>query len=163
MNYKHDYQLNTKPNLFKRIVAAIIDYGIIAIYMVFMFYLYAEPNNEGGFTVKGWPGFSIVVVWFIFTVGMEISSGMTLGNRSQNLRVGPKSDPRKGVTFGQSLKRHLLDPIDLWPFGLLGLLTIKNTAYNQRLGDLWAKTVVIDTSDPEQGLKEKTPAATTEQ
>ena len=29
------------------------------------------------------------------------------------------------------------------------------TQYHQRLGDIWAKTVVIDTNDEEQGLKGK--------
>jgi uncharacterized RDD family membrane protein YckC len=31
-------------------------------------------------------------------------------------------------------------------FGLIAILTIKNTEKNQRLGDLWAKTVVVHSS-----------------
>ncbi len=50
-------------------------------------------------------------------------------------------------TFGQSFKRHLLDPIDMFFFGLIGILTIKNSVKNQRLGDMWAKTIVMKTSD----------------
>ena len=41
---------------------------------------------------------------------------------------------------------------DFWPFGILGILFIKNTKYNQRLGDLLAKTIVIDTTDKTQGI-----------
>lgn len=155
MNFEHDYLLRTKPNLGKRFVAGLIDYGLIMMYFFLMIYLYGEPNDEGGYSVNGWPGFSITVVWFILTVGLEQITGSTLGNKSQGLTVAPKTDPRKPLTFGQSLKRHLLDIIDLWPFGLLGILTIKNTEYNQRLGDLWAKTVVLDKADPEQRLKQK--------
>ncbi|PZX53091.1 putative RDD family membrane protein YckC [Algoriphagus ratkowskyi] len=155
MKFKHDYQLSTKPNLGKRLVAALIDYGLIMSYFLLMIYLYGEPNDEGGYSVNGLPGFSITVVWFILTIGLEQMTGSTLGNKSQGLKVAPKTDPRKSLTFGQSLKRHLLDIIDLWPFGLLAILTIKNTEYNQRLGDLWAKTVVIDSTDPEQGLQTK--------
>lgn len=156
MNFEHDYQLKTKPNLSKRILAAIIDYGIIFSYMMVMFHLYGEPNDEGGQSLNGWPATSVMVIWFIFTVGLEQLFGSTIGNYTQNLRAAPKNDPRKQLTFGQSIKRRLLDPIDMfWPFGLLGILTIKKTDYNQRLGDLWAHTVVLDTSDPEQGLKPK--------
>ena len=43
----------------------------------------------------------------------------------------------------QSFKRHLLDPIDMSMFGLIAIIIIKNTNYNQRLGDLWAKTIVV--------------------
>ena len=28
-------------------------------------------------------------------------------------------------------------------FGLVGIITIKNTDKNQRVGDLWAKTIVV--------------------
>ena len=154
MNFEHDYQLKTKPNLGKRFAAGLIDYGLIMLYFVLMIYLFGEPNDEGGYSVNGLPGFSIMVIWFILTVGLEQMTGSTLGNRSQGLKVAPKADPRKSLTFGQSLKRHLLDVIDLWPFGLLGILTIRNTEYNQRLGDLWAKTVVLDKVDTEQGLKQ---------
>jgi uncharacterized RDD family membrane protein YckC len=84
---------------------------------------------------------------------MEQYFGATIGNKLLKLRVAPKNDLRKPLTFGQSFKRHLVDMIDLWPFGLLGILLIKNTQYNQRLGDLWSKTIVIDLEDLEQGVK----------
>ena len=155
MNFEHDYLLKTKPNLGKRFVAGLIDYGLIMLYFFLMIYLYGEPNDESGYSVNGWPGFSILLVWFILTIGLEQMTGSTLGNKSQGLKVVPKTDPRKPLSFGQSLKRHLLDMIDLWPFGLIGILTIKNTEYNQRLGDLWGKSVVIDTTDAEQGLESK--------
>jgi hypothetical protein len=32
----------------------------------------------------------------------------------------------------------------MFPFGLIGIMTIKNTDRNQRLGDIWAKTVVME-------------------
>lgn len=80
--------------------------------------------------------------------------GATIANKVLNLILAPKSDVRSVLTFGQSLKRDLLDMIDLWGLGgIYSIILIKNTEYNQRLGDLWAKIVVIDTSDPEQGLQ----------
>lgn len=148
MNFEHDYRLRTKPNLGKRFVAGLIDYGIIMMYFILMIYLFGEPNDEGGYSVNGWPGLSITVFWFIMTVGIEQLSGATLGNKLQNLRPAPKEDPRKQLTIGQSIKRHLLDPLDFQFFGLIAVLTIKNTENNQRLGDLWAKTVVLDKTAP---------------
>lgn len=155
MNFEHNYLLKTKPNLGKRLIAGIIDYLLILIYFLLMIFLFGKPNDEGGYSVDGFPAFSIMWVWFFLTIGLEQITGYTLGNWSQDLKVVPKADPRKPLSFGQSLKRHLLDFIDLWPFGIVGILTIKNTEYNQRLGDLWAKTVVLDKTDSEQGLKQK--------
>lgn len=152
-NLNDEYYIRTKPNLSKRVLSAIIDYGIISSYTILMIYLYEEPHEEGGYSVNGWPGFSITVIWFIFTIGIEQMTGATIGNHSQNLRAIPKNYTENNLTFSQSLKRHLLDPIDLWPFGLLAILTIKNTEYNQCLGDLWAKTIVLDKTDSEQGIK----------
>ena len=116
-------------------------------------YFYGEPDEEGGVSLNGWPAFSTMLFWFIMTVGLEQLNGATIGNRLQNLRPVPKAGPWAKLTFGQSFKRHILDPFDLWPFGILGIILIKNTVNNQRLGDLWAKTIVLDENDPEQGFK----------
>jgi uncharacterized RDD family membrane protein YckC len=53
------------------------------------------------------------------------------------------------LTFSQSFKRHLMDPLDMFPFGLIGVITIKKTKKHQRLGDLRAKTIVINSADPD--------------
>lgn len=151
MTPENQILLSTKPNLGKRMLAGLIDYVLIFSYWGVMFYFFGEPNNEGGYTVSGLPGLSVMLCWLAMTVGMEQVMGATLGNKAMKLRPVPKYSPSEKLSLGQSLKRHLLDLFDLWPFGVLGILMIKNTKSNQRLGDLWAKTVVIDTSDPEQG------------
>jgi uncharacterized RDD family membrane protein YckC len=49
------------------------------------------------------------------------------------------------VSFRSALIKHLFDIIDFLPtFGILGLLVTTNNKYKQRIGDLVAKTVVID-------------------
>lgn len=149
--------LKTKPNLRKRMLAGLIDYGLIFFYMSIMIYFFGQPNDEGGYTVSGLPGVSIMICWFVFTVVSEQTIGATIGNKAMRLRPAPKSDPNREVTFGQSFKRHFLDMFDLWPFGILGIIMIKNTKFNQRLGDLWAKTVVLDIRDPEQGPLQEIP------
>lgn len=150
---ENDYELITKPNLGKRMLAGLIDYSFIFTYVGIMFYYYGEPNGDGSFSVSGLPGFSITIVWFFFTVVLELSMGATIGNKICKLRPVPKSDPRESLCIAQSFKRHLLDMFDLWPFGIFGIVLIKHTKFNQRLGDLWAKTIVLDINDPKQGLK----------
>jgi len=141
--------LITKPNLTKRALAGLIDYGLMFSYIGLMMYLFGEPNGEGGYSTSGFPAFSIFIVWFILMIFTEQFVGATIGNTLLKLEAVPINDFKGSLTFGQSVKRHLLDMLDLWPFGLLGLILIKNTQYNQRLGDLWAKTIVIDKEDSE--------------
>lgn len=87
-------------------------------------------------------------------IGFELKFGGTLGNLVFDLQVvSIRDNSTSSLTVGQSFKRHLVDLLDIWFFGLLGILLIKNTKYNQRLGDLWAKTIVIDSADSQQFYK----------
>ena len=89
----------------------------------------------------------------MMTIGFEQWFGATIGN----LLVGLKPISilknkyilinENKLTFGQSFKRHLLDPIDMFFFGLVGIVTIKNSDKNQRVGDIWAHTIVVKKTD----------------
>ena len=147
-----EIQIKTKPNLGKRITAGIVDYLIIFAYFGLMLYLFGQPNENKELSVDGLPGFSIMIFWFLMTIGMEQLIGATIGNKLQDLKPISKLNPDTKISFSQSLKRHLLALIDFQIFGLIGILTIKKTERNQRLGDLWADTIVIDTQDSEQGI-----------
>jgi uncharacterized RDD family membrane protein YckC len=133
-----------KTNLGKRFLAGLIDYTIICTFFYVFVYTLGEPDNEGGYSVTGFLALVPVLFWFIFTVLLEVFYGATLGNSIIGLQ--PKSLTRNNgeLSFSQSLKRHLLDPIDMFPFGFIGIITIKNTDKKQRLGDIWAKTIVVE-------------------
>lgn len=146
-------EIQTKPNIRKRAFAVFIDYFIIYGFISFYIYLYGEPDPEGGYSVNGLPAFVPVLFWGVMTVGLEQIYGATLGNGFVGLKpvsiknnTGQKTlenyDPK--LTFGQSFIRHLLDPIDMCAFGLVGFLVIKNTDFNQRVGDLCAETIVVN-------------------
>ena len=62
---------------------------------------------------------------------------------------------RKEIEWTQALKRHLLDPIDILFYGIPAIITVKNSGKHQRLGDMWAKTIVVDIKDPEQYFTNK--------
>ncbi len=136
-------EIQTKPYLGRRILAGIIDYTLIFSFMFTLMYFYGTPNDEGGQSLNGMPALSVMLFWGIITIGMEQLVGATIGNYLNNLKPISISNPEEKVSFVQSLKRHLLDIIDISFFGLVGILVIKNTKKHQRLGDLWAKTIVI--------------------
>ena len=137
----------TKPNLRNRFLAALIDYSIIYIFFFVYVYAFGEPNDEGGYSVNGFLGLPPIVFWGIMTVGLEQWFEATLGNLIVGLKPISIRGFTKRLTFAQSLKRHLLDPIDMFFFGLIAIITIKNTDQNQRLGDIWANTIVLENLD----------------
>ncbi|MGG8497086.1 RDD family protein [Tenacibaculum sp. TC6] len=136
-------KIKTEPNIGNRFVAGLVDYIIIYAVTFFLIYTLGEPNDEGGYSLSGLPALIPIAFWLIMTVGLEIEFGATLGNLLVGLKPIPKNETNRKLTFGESFKRHLLDPIDMFFFGLVGIITIKNTDLNQRVGDLWAKTIVV--------------------
>jgi len=136
-------KIKTEPNIGNRFAAGLVDYIIIYAVTFFLIYTLGEPNDEGGYSLNGLPGLIPIAFWLIMTVGLEIGFGATLGNSLVGLKPIPKNGTNRKLTFGEAFKRHLLDPIDMFFFGLVGIITIKNTDLNQRVGDLWAKTIVV--------------------
>ncbi|WP_458626458.1 RDD family protein [Winogradskyella sp. PC D3.3] len=140
-------KIKTEPNIGNRFAAGLVDYIIIYIVTFILIYAIGEPNDEGVYSLNGLPALIPMIFWLIMTVGLEIGFGATLGNSLVGLKPIPKNGTNRKLTFGESFKRHLLDPIDMFFFGLVGIVTIKNTDLNQRVGDLWAKTIVIKTNN----------------
>ncbi len=135
--------MRIETNITRRIFAGIIDYTIIFFFSFAMIFVFGEPNDEGNYQLNGLPALIPVAFWLLMTVGLESGLGGTLGNSIVGLKAIPLSGQNRNLTFGQSLKRHLLDPIDMFFFGLPGIITVKNTDKHQRIGDLWAGTIVI--------------------
>ena len=151
LNQTHEFK--TQSNLGDRIVAGLVDYIIIFAFCFFYVYSFGEPNDEGGYNVNRLPALVPIFFWGMMTIGFEQWFGATIGN----LLVGLKPISilknkyilinENKLTFGQSFKRHLLDPIDMFFFGLVGIVTIKNSDKNQRVGDIWAHTIVVKKTD----------------
>ena len=135
-----------KSHLSKRIVAGLIDYFLVFAYIIIMMQFFGIPNDEGGNSLEGLPALSVVFIWFLLNIGIEQMFGATIGNQINDLKpiyINGTNDEK--INLSQSLKRHLLDILDMFFFGLVGIILIKNTENHQRLGDLWAKTKVIST------------------
>ena len=131
----------------RRAVAALIDYGVFFA----LFYAYLElvgtPNDEGGLSVNGLPALPIPLGWLALFPVMEFATGMTMGKAVLGMRVESADGERLSVR--QSLKRRAADLIDLGFYGIPAFISYRNSERKQRLGDLWAKTVVLQ-GRPEQ-------------
>jgi len=115
-----------------------------------------EPDAEGEVSVSGILGFVPILFWLLMTVGIEQLFGATLGNYAVNLKPVSINGNGHKPSFGQSLKRHLLDPIDMFFFGIVGIVSINKSEKSQRLGDLWGETVVIDSREGDFEIKNHT-------
>lgn len=129
-------------------MATLLDYSLFLV-STYMYIMYFGRNNaEGGKTVSGLMTIPIAVVWFIYFVAVEAHYGATLAHKGLDLKV--LTLDRKEIELANALRRHLLDPVDIMIYGIPAIIAIKNSDKHQRLGDMWAKTIVVDTSDPAQ-------------
>ena len=141
-------QLTTKPYLKRRFLAGLIDYSIVYLVFVTLILTMGSPDSNGDYSITGWAVLIPFFCWFLLIVVTEQVFGSTIGNGVVGLKpLSIENRPGKPHVF-QSLKRHLLDPVDMLFFGIIAIIVIKNTAKNQRIGDLWAKTIVVRDNNP---------------
>jgi uncharacterized RDD family membrane protein YckC len=88
----------------------------------------------------------VVISWLlILPVYETLNKGQTFGKGMFNVKVLNHDGSKLGIF--SSIVRHLFDFIDFLPFaGLVGLATANSNKNAQRLGDLVAKTIVVETS-----------------
>ncbi|MEP3447811.1 MAG: RDD family protein [Flavobacteriaceae bacterium] len=139
--------VKTEANIGLRILACLIDYLIIYGFTFTLIFTIGVSDGNGTYSLKGFPAFVPVLFWLFMTVILESAFGATIGNSIAGLKAIPMSGRNINLSFTQSLKRHLLDPLDMFFFGLVAIITINNTEKNQRVGDLWADTIVVKTKD----------------
>jgi uncharacterized RDD family membrane protein YckC len=136
----------------KRWFASLIDYLLLIAFLVIVIISFGQKEiNEDGsvsYNVNNIGGLGIlaleVIPWLLILPGIEyFNDGQTIGKRMLRVKVVLANSDR--VSFGRCLARHLLDPVDYFPFlGIIGLLVASNNPNKQRIGDLVAKTIVID-------------------
>jgi|GEM_PF-304302 len=146
-----------KTNLRKRIAASFIDLGVLVIIILVNLLIFLKPLPNESITINPWIILSVALFWFVYFIGFETLLGATPGHRLLNLKV--LSLERKPIHFIQALKRHLLDLIDYYLFCVPSLISIVHTEKHQRIGDLWAGTMVIDQYDSEQLGFEQNPSS----
>ena len=132
-----------KASLIERLLSGFIDYFIIFGFIGIMLIFYGKDSSisEGGKSLTGLSALAVVIFWFIITVLSDYLFGQTLGNYTLGIKPVPKNNINRGLTFSESIKRHLCAWVDL---SFVGIILIAITEDKQRLGDLWANTIVID-------------------
>jgi uncharacterized RDD family membrane protein YckC len=141
-------RMKYKANLGKRIIATVLDWIVLMGFFYVLILFFGEESPDGTMSLKGGNVLLVPIFWFTYFVWLESILEGTISHRALNLKVIKENGGQ--IIFIDSFKRHLLDPIDFTLNGIVAVICIYNTEKKQRLGDLFAKTRVIDINDPEQ-------------
>lgn len=136
-------------SLGKRALAQIID-GLVAFGVFFFAGMQIAPRfggrTEAGFDLTGGPALVVIgvvsAILFAYFVLLEGTLGATLGKLTAGIQVRSVDGGRAGI--GASLVRNLLRIIDGIAVYLVGAVIMLLTKRKQRLGDLAARTVVVE-------------------
>lgn len=138
-------KVEPKRYLGLRIAATLIDYGIYFTVIFIYIMMFGAPDDNGNSTLNGSPALLIVVFWFLYFVVLEAVNQATPGHDILKLIVVKTKGDRIGFT--DALKRRITDVIDIAFYGIPALICICNTPKFQRIGDLWADTIVVKRPD----------------
>jgi uncharacterized RDD family membrane protein YckC len=128
-----------------RVIATLIDYGIYFLLLIIYIYCLGTKNDDDSMQVNGLLALPIFVFWFLYFVVLETVNQATPGHDICKLVV-VRSNGEK-ITLGVAFKRRIIDMIDVLCYGIPALICIYNTPKYQRLGDLFADTVVVKKTD----------------
>lgn len=134
-----------EPKLAKkrtRFGAAVIDTLILLLIGWIIGYFWGNTPQDGsfGFHLEGLPAMGYFLIIFCLMAVQEGLTGKTIGKRVAGIKV--VREDYSDYTTGNAIVRHLCDVVDV-PF-FIGLIVASTNAKNQRIGDLAAKTIVID-------------------
>ena len=133
-------QVKAAP-LWIRALAAILDSAVVFLATFYIAETWGEVAPEGSKVLTGTPALLLMLAIAAFWIVPEWLLGSTMGKWACVLRV---TTLRGGsISFVQSLKRNVLRLLDFFPFYLTGFVAASLTPNRQRLGDLWAKTIVV--------------------
>jgi uncharacterized RDD family membrane protein YckC len=126
----------------KRALGAVIDYAINYTATFAYVIAFGQTNNGVGRSLEGLEAFPIFLFWFLYFPVMEGITGQTLGKKIMKIRVVMLSTG--DITIWRAFVRRIFDVVDLMFFGIVGILVIKGSDKRQRVGDLIAKTIVVE-------------------
>jgi uncharacterized RDD family membrane protein YckC len=124
-----------------RFGAVVIDALILFLVEWIIAFFSGQTNHDGsfGFHLQGLPAFLALGILFCLIPVQEGLTGKTIGKRVAGIKV--VREDFSECTAGNAIIRHLCDIVDL---PLVGLIVASTNAKNQRIGDLAARTIVID-------------------
>ena len=126
----------------RRMGAAIIDLFAVGLVWFAFMKLYGEwVPEEATWRVTGSPALMLFAITAAYWILPEWLFGATLGKWGCDLKVVGLDGST--CSLGQSLKRNLLRMLDWGGLYLIGFVAAKLSKRSQRLGDQWARTVVV--------------------
>jgi uncharacterized RDD family membrane protein YckC len=133
----------------KRMLAGLVDYGLYFAFFVGYCRLFGAPNAADAYEVHGCSHILVLfAVWILLLPMPEAVWGRGIGKWLADLHVAMAADLATPPNVLAVAKRHVLSFVEVGMcFGLLPLIVILSTERRQRLGDLWAGTVVIDRNE----------------
>lgn len=132
-----------------RIGAFLIDIFIFWSIAMIVGIFYGTPHEEGlGYSLNGFPALVMFLVGFFLWPISEGIWGKTIGKRLLNLKV--VTDDFEPIVMGQAFGRFILGFLDY--IFLIGLIIASTNKQNKRIGDLAAKTIVVNTKTLESNL-----------
>ncbi|MGZ5246465.1 MAG: RDD family protein [Flavitalea sp.] len=135
----------TLPSFRRRAFAVLVDYILFALcHTLFAMQFGLRTENQLGqpvYEINGYLNIVPVLIWILAFPVMEGFEGMTLGKKITGLKVLKMDGSR--YTYLDAFKRRVADWIDFALLGLPAIIISMNTTYHQRLGDLWARTLVV--------------------
>jgi uncharacterized RDD family membrane protein YckC len=126
----------------KRIFAAMIDYFVYFVMLWSYIFMFGDQNETGVYAVNGIKTLPLFLMWFMYFPMMEGLFGQSLGKKILGIRV--TSNRGNEIGIGTSVIRRLLDPIDFAFGGIVGVIVMKSSQQNQRIGDHVANTLVVE-------------------
>jgi uncharacterized RDD family membrane protein YckC len=144
-----------QADLIKRIVAAVVDLVILAVVGFIIMAIFGAPlafmsmaSNpmQAAAIASSMMAASLVslLISLAYFVYFEGTTGQTLGKKLVNIKVVMVKSGRS-VEYADALVRNILRIIDFLPvFYLLGFILVAVSEDKQRLGDMAAKTIVVE-------------------
>ena len=142
----------TYIGLGRRFVAWLVDVLITGLAWV----PFAETSSVDGTYSIRWDGVDFLIPLLItlaYFVLLEGAFGATLGKLVLGIRVRALDGTRIG--FGAAAIRNLARVVDAFPYVipyLVGAIAVSRSETDQRLGDRWAKTVVVLVGTESKGV-----------
>ena len=125
-----------------RVAAALFDLVVAGAICYPYFHFWGHYNEaENSYQVTGLPALGLMFSTWVYWVLMEWLFGASVGKLICDLRVVSLRGEK--CSLGQSVMRNVLRAIDFFPFYLTGFVAAKLSPLRQRLGDQWAKTIVV--------------------
>jgi len=127
-----------------RIIAALFDLFVVGVICYPFFHFWGQYREVGtGYqvNVSGLPALATMFSVWIYWVLTEWLFGASVGKLICDLRVVTLRGEK--CSLEQSARRNLLRAVDFFPFFLIVFIAAKVRPLRQRVGDEWAKTIVV--------------------